>query len=73
MKHQPVPDPPPQLRNAYTVTIEHAATPCAAVIWRKSAMCNKNGQTVSVLSLRCLGNLAVQRVSLRGGTCCERA
>ena len=71
MQPYPAPEPTPQLRNAYTVPMQQAVNPHAAVISQNPAMCNRNGQTVNVLSLRLMANLAVQRVNVRGGACCE--
>ena len=71
MQPYPAPEPPAQLRNAYTVTMRQAETPRAVVVSCNPAMCNSNGQTVNVLSVRSLTNLAVQRISFRGRACCE--
>ena len=71
MQPYPAPEPPAQLRNAYTVPMQRPATPHAAGVSCNPAMCNKSGQTVSVLSVRLFANLAVPRVSFRGRACCE--
>ena len=73
MQPYPTPEPAAQLRNAYTVPMQQPATPHAAVVLCNPAMCNRNGQTVNVLSVRALANLAVQRVSVRERACRERA
>ena len=72
MQPKPASEPAPRLRNAYTVTMAMLSDPRAAVVSCNPAMCNRNGQTVSVLSVRLIANLAVQRISLRGRACCER-
>lgn len=71
MQYQPTPEPAAQLRNAYTVTMAMLSDPHAAVVSCNPAMCNRNRQTVNVLSLRTLVNCAVMHGAVIGSVCCD--